>query len=252
MPTTLEIITSDALDARHGFFTRKGGASSGIFAGLNCGTGSSDQTDIVAINRSRVAEAMGVGPETLVTVHQVHSAKAIPVTGPLSIRPEADALVTATPGVLLAVLTADCQPVLFADPKARVVGATHAGWRGAVDGVLEATLDAMEGLGARRANITAVIGPTISQAAYEVGPEFFDRFRAEDEESTRFFANGLGDRILFDLPGYGLYRLRNAGVKHAEWTGHCTYRDPDRFYSFRRTTHAGEADYGRLISVIRL
>lgn len=252
MPSTLEIITSDALPVRHGFFTRKGGASSGIFAGLNCGTGSSDQTEIVAINRARVAEAMGLGPEALVTVHQVHSARALPVTGPLSIRPEADALVTATPGVLLAVLTADCQPVLFADPDAKVIGAAHAGWRGAVDGILEATLDAMETLGARRQNITAVIGPTISQAAYEVGPEFFDRFRTEDESSTRFFANGTGDRMLFDLPGYGLHRLREAGVAHAEWTGHCTYRDPERFYSFRRTTHAGEADYGRLISVIRL
>jgi polyphenol oxidase len=252
MPTTLELITSDALEVRHGFFTRKGGASSGIFAGLNCGTGSSDQTEIVAINRARVAEAMGVGPEALVTVHQVHSARALPVTGPLSIRPEADALVTATPGVLLAVLTADCQPVLFADPTAKVIGAAHAGWRGAVDGVLEATLDAMETLGARRSQISAVIGPTISQAAYEVGPEFFDRFRAEDEASTRFFAQGPGDRLLFDLPGYGLYRLREAGVGHAEWTGHCTYRDPSRFYSFRRTTHAGEADYGRLIATIGL
>lgn len=252
MPSTLEIITSDALQARHGFFTRKGGASSGIFAGLNCGTGSSDQTEIVAINRARVAQAMGVGPEALVTVHQVHSARALPVTGTLSIRPEADALVTATPGLLLAVLTADCQPVLFADTEAGVVGAAHAGWRGAVDGVLEATIEAMEGLGAKRSRIVAVIGPTISQAAYEVGPEFLDRFRAEDEASTRFFANGQGDRLLFDLPGYGLHRLRQAGVGNAEWTGHCTYRDPDRFYSFRRTTHAGEADYGRLISTIRL
>lgn len=252
MSSTLEIITCGAIAARHGFFTRKGGASSGIFAGLNCGTGSSDQTEIVAINRARVAEAMGVGPEALVTVHQVHSARAIQVTGPMSIRPEADALVTATPGVLLSVLTADCQPVLFSDPQAQVIGAAHAGWRGAVDGVLEATLDAMEALGARRQQISAVIGPTISQSAYEVGPEFFDRFRAEDEASTRFFANGTGDRMLFDLPGYGLYRLREAGVGHAEWTGHCTYRDPARFYSFRRTTHAGEADYGRLISTIRL
>ena len=235
MHSTLEIITSAALDARHGFFTRKGGASSGIFAGLNCGTGSSDQTEIVAINRARVAEAMGVGPEMLVTVHQVHSARALPVTGPLSIRPEADALVTATPGVLLAVLTADCQPVLFADPKAGVIGAAHAGWRGAVDGVLEATLDAMETLGARRSDITAVIGPTISQSAYEVGPEFFDRFRVEDEASTRYFANGAGDRMLFDLPGYGLHRLRSAGVKQAEWTGHCTYRDPGLLFSLVRS-----------------
>ncbi len=252
MHTMLEIITADAIRTRHGFFTRKGGASSGIFAGLNCGTGSSDQAEIVAINRARVAEAMGVAPDALVTLHQVHSARVIPVTGPLLARPEADALVTATPGVLLAVLTADCQPVLFHDSAAGVIGAAHAGWRGAVDGVLEATVEAMEALGASRANIVAVIGPTISQSAYEVGPEFFDRFRDEDPESTRFFANGPGDRLLFDLPGYGLHRLRSAGVGHAEWTRHCTYRDAARFYSYRRTTHAGEADYGRLISAIRL
>ncbi|MGL4236750.1 peptidoglycan editing factor PgeF [Tabrizicola sp.] len=252
MPTTLEIITSGALASRHGFFTRKGGASSGIFAGLNCGTGSTDQTEIVAINRARVADAMGVAPEALVTLHQVHSATAIPVTGPLPGPVQADALVTATPGVLLAVLTADCQPVLFSDPVARVVGAAHAGWRGAVDGILEATLDAMEALGAKRSQVTAVIGPTISQAAYEVGPEFLDRFRAEDDGNSRFFANGKGDRLHFDLPGYGLHRLRSAGVGNALWTGHCTYLDPSRFYSFRRTTHAGEADYGRLISAIRL
>lgn len=251
MHTLLEIITSDALACRHGFFTRKGGASSGIFAGLNCGIGSSDQSEAVAINRARVAEAMGVGPDALVTVHQVHSARAVAVTGPLAIRPEADALVTATPGVLLAVLTADCQPVLFSDTKAGVIGAAHAGWRGAVGGVLEATLDAMEQLGARRSDISAVIGPTISQPAYEVGPEFLDQFQVEDPESTRFFANGQGDRLHFDLPGYGLHRLRAAGVGHAEWTGHCTFRDASRFYSYRRTTHAGEADYGRLISTIR-
>lgn len=252
MPSTLEIITSDALTTRHGFFTRKGGASSGIFSGLNCGTGSTDQSEIVAINRARVAEAMGVTPPDLVTLHQVHSAKVIPVSGPLAEKPEADALVTATPGVLLAVLTADCQPVLFHDSAAGVIGAAHAGWRGAMDGVLEATLTAMEGLGATRAGIHAVIGPTISQSAYEVGPEFLERFRDEDPDNTRFFVNGSGDRLRFDLPGYGMHRLRSAGVGHAEWTGHCTYRDAARFYSYRRTTHAGEADYGRLISAIRL
>jgi YfiH family protein len=195
---------------------------------------------------------MELPPEALVTLHQVHSARAIPVTGALPARPEADAMVTATPGVLLAVLTADCQPVLFHDSAAGVSGAAHAGWRGALDGVLEATLAAMEGLGAKRAATVAVIGPTISQAAYEVGPEFLDRFRDESPDNTRFFTNGPGDRLLFDLPGYGLYRLRAAGIGHAEWTGHCTYRDPERFYSYRRTTHAGEADYGRLISTIRL
>ncbi len=248
----LDIITSDAIPFRHGFFTRKGGASSGIFAGLNCGAGSSDQSEIVAINRTRVAEAMGVELPALINMNQVHSADVVPVTGPLAERPRADALVTATPGLALAVLTADCQPVLFADRKARVIGAAHAGWRGAFDGVLEATLDAMEGLGARRADIAAVIGPTISQAAYEVGPEFFETFTDEDRDNARFFANGTGDRMLFDLPAYGLHRLRAAGVGQAEWTGHCTYCDPERFFSYRRSTHAGEADYGRLISVIRL
>jgi YfiH family protein len=249
----LEIITSDALPGtRHGFFTRKGGASSGIFAGLNCGTGSSDLSDAVAINRARVAQAMDLPLSHLVTVNQVHSADVVTLTAPLDPRPRADALVTATPGLGLAVLTADCQPVLFSDPQAGVIGAAHAGWRGSRDGVLEATLDAMEALGANRAAITAVIGPTISQAAYEVGPEFLDGFLQDDPDSQRFFASGTGDRMLFDLPGYSQQRLRQAGIGHAEWTRHCTYRDPERFFSFRRTTHAGEADYGRLISVIRL
>lgn len=248
----LEIITSDLLPVRHGFFTRKGGASSGIFAGLNCGTGSSDQAEIVAINRARVADAMGTGPEWLVTVNQVHSADALHVTGPRPDRPRADAMVTATPGLVLGILTADCQPVLFCDPDAQVIGAAHAGWRGTVDGVLEATLDAMEHLGASRAAIRAVIGPTISQTAYEVGPEFFDTVTADDPSFSRFFAQGAGDRMLFDLPAFGLHRLRQAGVGQAEWTRHCTYRDSERFFSYRRTTHAAEADYGRLMSAIRL
>lgn len=248
----LEILTSDAIRHRHGFFTRKGGASSGIFAGLNCGTGSSDLAEVVTINRTRVAEAMGVALPDLVGLHQVHSADVVTVTGPLPDRPRADAMVTATPGLALTILTADCQPVLFSDPVAGVVGAAHAGWRGTKDGVLEATVAAMEALGSRRDNITAVIGPSISQSAYEVGPEFFDAFMLEERENARFFANGQGDRMLFDLPGFGLSRLRAAGVGHAEWTRHCTYGDPARFFSYRRTTHAGEADYGRLISVIRL
>lgn len=250
----LEIITSDALaPVRHGFFTRKGGASSGIFAGLNCGTGSSDLSEVVAINRARVAQAMGAPPEALVTVHQVHSADVLTVTAPhTGAPPQADAMVTATPGLVLGVLTADCQPVLFSDPEAQVIGAAHAGWRGAKEGILEAVLTAMERLGAARARISAVIGPTISQASYEVGPEFVEAFLDDDRDSARFFAQGTGDRALFDLPGYALWRLRAAGVGHAEWTRHCTYRDPARFYSFRRTTHHGEADYGRLISCIRL
>ena len=249
----LEILTSDALaPLRHGFFTRKGGASSGIFHGLNCGPGSSDLSEVVEINRARVAAAMDVVPNHLLTLHQIHSADVITLTAPFVDRPKADAMVTATPGIALAVLTADCQPVLFADPKAGVVGAAHAGWRGAKDGVLEATVAAMETLGATRAGIVAVIGPTISQSAYEVGPEFIEGFLADDPQNTQFFIKGAADRYLFDLPAFGLHLLRAAGVGHAEWTRHCTYADPDRFYSYRRTTHAKEADYGRLISVIRL
>ena len=250
---TLEILTSDALaPIKHGFFTRRGGASSGVFAGLNCGQGSSDQREIVTINRSRVADAMGVDLDHLAGVHQVHSAKAISVDGPQDEKPKADALVTNTPGLALSVLAADCQPVLFADASAGVIGAAHAGWRGALDGVLDSTIEAMEGLGAKRDQITAVIGPCISQRAYEVGPEFFEDFTAQDPTFDRFFVQGKGDRMLFDLPGFGLSRLRAAGVGHAEWTRHCTYSDAERFYSYRRTTHAKEADYGRLISVITL
>ncbi len=248
----IEILTSDALSPRHGFFTRKGGASSGIFKGLNCGPGSSDLSEIVSINRARAAAMLDAAPDRLLTVHQVHSADVVTVTEPFTTRPRADAMVTTLPGLALGVLAADCQPVLFADAKAGVIGAAHAGWRGAKDGVLEATVAAMVALGATPAGVHAVIGPCISQQAYEVGPEFLAAFTASDPLSARFFAGGKGDRMLFDLPGYGLSRLRAAGVGHAEWTGHCTYSDPDRFYSFRRTTHAGEADYGRLISVIRL
>lgn len=249
----LEIITSDLLSPiRHGFFTRKGGASSGIFEGLNCGPGSSDLDEVVAINRARVADAMGVAADHLLTINQIHSDIALPVTAPFSDRPKADALVTATPGLAIAVLTADCQPVLFADHEAGVIGAAHAGWRGARDGILESTLAAMETLGADRERIHAVIGPTISQSAYEVGPEFLEGFLDDDPVNGRFFAQGKGDRVLFDLPAYGLARLRKAGVGKAEWTRHCTYRDDGRFFSYRRTTHLGEADYGRLISVIRL
>ena len=253
MATTLEILTSPALKGiSHGFFTRRGGASSGVFSGLNCGYGSSDQTEAVSINRDRVAGAMGVAPAQMVGVNQIHSADVATVEGPLTEAVRADALVTATPGLLLTILTADCQPVLFADRRAGVVGAAHAGWRGSLEGVLEATLDAMERLGASRADITAVIGPCISQRAYEVGHDFMENFVVEDAENSRFFAGGPNGKPMFDLPAYSLARLRAAGVGAAEWTRHCTYSDPERFYSYRRTTHAREADYGRLISVIRL
>ena len=251
---TLEIIRSDLLSPiKHGFFTRKGGASSGVFAGLNCGYGSSDQSEIVSINRERVASELGVAADHLATVHQVHSATVATLDeAPAGETRQADAMVTNTPGLALGILTADCQPVLFADADAGVIGAAHAGWKGALSGVLEATIDGMEALGAKRDRIYATIGPSISQKAYEVGPEFFDTFFDDDPENARFFANGAGDRYQFDLIGYGLNRLRVAGLAGAEWTGHCTYSDPDRFFSYRRSVHQKDPDYGRLISVIRL
>lgn len=250
----LEIITSEALSPlRHGFFTRRGGASSGVYKGLNCGPGSSDQAEMVAINRARVAEAMQVAPHALLSLHQVHSAHVIHVSAALEgPRPQADAYVTATLGLAISALSADCQPVLFADHKAGVIGAAHAGWKGALNGVLEATIDGMETLGAVRGQIRAVIGPSISAAAYEVGPNFSQPFIARNRDNARFFTPGNGDRLLFDLPAFGLSVLRRAGLEQAEWTGHCTYGDAERFYSYRRSVHGKEADYGRLIATIRL
>ncbi|KFI27117.1 polyphenol oxidase [Haematobacter massiliensis] len=250
---TLDPITSPALaPLKHGFFTRKGGASSGIFHGLNCGPGSSDMAEVVAINRARAAKALELPVQSLVTLAQVHSPDVVVLEAPPETPLRADGMVTRTPGLALGILTADCEPVLFADQKAGVIGAAHAGWRGALEGVLETVLDRMETLGARRADTVAVIGPTISQRAYEVGPEFFYTFTDEDRTYSRFFAQGKGDRMMFDLPAFGLHRLREAGIGAAEWTGHCTYSDPERFFSYRRTVHAGEADYGRLLSAIRL
>ena len=251
---SLEIITApDLLPLQHGFFTRKGGASSGIFAGLNCGQGSSDQAEIVAINRARVAEAVGLSVNDLAMVHQVHSPDVLHVTAPPDTpRPRADAMVTTTPGIALAILTADCQPVLFADHDAQVIGAAHAGWKGTLSGVLESTVNAMEKLGANRANIVAVIGPAISQPAYEVSADFEQRFRDTDREAIAYFAPGTPGHFQFDLTGYGLMRLKRAGVRKAKSTGLCTYLDATRFFSYRRATHRLEADYGRLISVIRL
>lgn len=250
---SLEILTAPVLGGvRHGFFTRRGGASSGIFEGLNCGGGSSDQAEIVAMNRRRAAEALDVPTERLVTVHQVHSARAVTLSEPPAERPRADAVVTATPGLAVAVLTADCQPILMADAEAGVIAAVHAGWRGALDGIVEATVVEMEAAGAERGRIRAAIGPSISQTAYEVGQEFIERFCDDDPANARFFIGGADEKYQFDLPGYGLKRLREAGVAAAEWTRHCTYRDGGRFYSYRRATHHGEADYGRLLSAIRL
>lgn len=254
MQTTLEILTHPLLDdVRHGFFTRKGGASSGLFAGLNCGRRSTDQSDMVAVNRARVADAMGVKTDALATVKQVHSADVVTLTEADDIATvrdiQADGIVTKRRDVALAVLTADCQPILLADAAAGVIGACHAGWRGAMGGVIEATVEAMRGLGATR--IDAVIGPTISQGAYEVGEDFMENFLVEDPDYSRYFSGGPNGKPMFDLPAFGLARLRALGVE-AEWSGHCTYSDPSRFFSYRRATHEGQADYGRLISAIAL
>ncbi|MGP9805748.1 peptidoglycan editing factor PgeF [Paracoccus sp. NSM] len=254
MQTTLEILTHPLLSpVRHGFFTRKGGASSGLFSGLNCGRRSTDQSDMVQVNRARVAVAMGVQPACLATVKQVHSADVVTLGSGDDLEKvkeiNADGIVTARRDVAIAVLTADCQPILLADPAAGVVGACHAGWRGALAGVIEATVASMRDLGATE--IRAVIGPTISQRNYEVGDAFMDEFLAEDPESERFFSGGPKGSPHFDLPGFGLKRLREAGVE-AEWSRHCTYADPDRFFSYRRATHEGQVDYGRLISAIAL
>ncbi|MEL6680768.1 MAG: peptidoglycan editing factor PgeF [Pseudomonadota bacterium] len=243
---------SDSLGpVRHGFFTRAGGVSGGIYEGLNCGPGSNDDPGHVSENRARVARWFDAEPDRLVTLWQVHSADAVTVTEPFAQRPKADALVTATPGLVLGILTADCAPVLFADVEAGVVGAAHAGWKGALGGVVEATVAAMVLLGAARERIRATVGPTIAQASYEVGEDFMDRFLDEDPGFQQFFAGGAPGKAQFDLPGFVLHRCREAGVA-ADWIGRDTYAEPVRFFSYRRATHRGEGDYGRLISAIRV
>jgi len=250
---TVEHATHPSLaPARHGFFGRRGGVSGGIYASLNCGPGSADDPDAVAANRARVAATLGVAPAALLTASQVHGARAVVVDGPWSgDRPQADALVSGDPALALGALAADCAPVLFIDPTAGIAAAAHAGWRGALDGVLAATVAAMTGLGARRERIAAVVGPCIAQRAYEVGPEFVERFVDEDRAFARFFAGGRGDRAQFDLPGFCLDRLRAEGVAQAVWIGACTHDAPERWFSHRRAARAGEPDYGRQIAAIR-
>ncbi len=239
--------------ARHGYFTRIGGVSKGIYDSLNIGLGSDDDQNAVRENRKRVSEWFGKDRDLLVTPHQVHSAEAVIVEGPFAgERPKVDAVVTATPGVVIAVATADCGPVLYADAQAGVIGAAHAGWKGALSGVLEDTIDKMEQLGASRQRITAVLGPSIGATNYEVGPEFVARFVEADAENLRYFAKSANEgRALFDLNTYTVDRLRRAGVQ-AEAMYRCTYAEDELFFSYRRTTHRGEADYGRQISAIML
>ena len=244
-------VLTDLPGIAHGFFGRAGGVSSGIYATLNCGLGSTDDPVNVAENRRRVREA--IGADALNTLYQIHSPTAVTVDAAWDSGPQADAMVTKTPGIALGILTADCAPVLFADSDAKVIGAAHAGWKGALSGVLESAIAAMEALGARRGRIAAAIGPCISQANYEVGAEFRARFLDEDAANARFFINGARpDHHQFDLESFVAERLANAGLTKVSRLSACTYAREADFFSFRRATHRGEKDYGREISVIVL
>ena len=250
----VEVIRARLLDGiPHGFLGRRGGVSQGICAGLNVGLGSMDDREAVRTNRRLALEA--VAPEAeLVALHQVHSAVAIPVTAPFAddARPHADAMITDRPGLALGILTADCTPVLFADPRAGVIGAAHSGWKGAIGGVIDSTVQEMERLGADRARVVAAVGPTIARKSYEVDEGFFRRFVSDDPEHERFFSAGKPGHHQFDLEGFVVARLAAAGVNRVEALGLDTYSAPDRFYSYRRATHLGEPDYGRQISLIAL
>ncbi len=252
----LNPIISPSLDVagiRHGFFTREGGVSEGLYAGLNCGLGSQDDPSRVLENRARVARHLGGPRPEVLTVYQVHSGTAVRADGPIprDELPKADAVVTTVPGLVIGILTADCTPVLFADPEAKVVGAAHAGWRGAVAGIVESTVAEMEKAGARRARIRAAIGPVISQQAYEVGPEFVAEVLALEPSNRDFFTHpSTGQKARFDLPGFVLRRLDRLGLAAVDRVAPCTYADESKFFSFRRTTHRSEPDYGRQISAI--
>lgn len=266
MDSNNDIMTSERIEAmtathladipgvRHAFFTREGGVSKGIYASLNCGYGSHDSREHVAANRSRVAAELGVAASHLITPHQMHGATAVVMSQPWSDPSQAtaaDAIVTASPGLAVGVLTADCAPILFADAEARVVAAAHAGWKGARSGILAAAVAAMEEIGARRERITAAIGPTISQACYEVGPDFREALLSDAPAAARYFSEMPGQtRPLFDLPGFVKALLRDAGVTRVEDLQCCTYQNESLFYSYRRSVHRGEPDYGRQISAI--
>jgi len=253
------MIQAQALQAcprvRHGFFTRQGGVSAGIYASLNCGYGSNDDAANVTENRRRVLATIGLPAEALATTYQIHSADVVEVTKPwpLRARPRVDAMVTTRPGIALGIATADCAPVLLADPDAGVIGAAHAGWRGAVTGVVEAVVRSMVERGAKPARMCAAVGPCIAQTSYEVGPEFPQPFLQQDPENRRFFVpSKRAGHFMFDLPGYVVSRLQRLGIANAAAVGRDTCAEADMFFSYRRTTLAGEKDYGRGLSVITL
>ncbi len=256
MSGDLPVIRSNLLAAEgiaHAFFTREGGVSDGVYSSLNGGAGSRDEPDSVAENKRRMAGELGVAPHNLLVPYQVHSADALAIDAPWRERPRCDGVATATQGLALGVTGADCGIVLFCDPGARVIAAAHAGWKGALDGVLDSTLEQMERLGASRPAIRAVLGPTIGKASYEVGPEFVERFTFADGGNKSFFRPSANDgRSMFDLPGYIGARLRAAGVGAFENLDLDTYSDERRFYSYRRSVHRSEPDFGRLVAAIAL
>ena len=247
---------ADAANIRHGFFTREGGVSDGIYASLNCGAGSSDRPDNIVENKRRAANRLGVEENRLITLYQVHSANVVTVKDSAAVmanRPEADAMVTDRPDIALGILTADCAPVLFADPAAGVIGAAHAGWKGALGGVVENTVSAMEALGATRAKTVACVGPCIAQESYQVGPGFPDPFLAADPDAANFFAaDEEPGRHRFDLRGFVLSRLTASGINTTGAIDMDTYARDDLFFSYRRTCHRAEEDYGRGLSAIAL
>ena len=253
---SLPIIQSATLAAagvKHAFFTRNGGVSEGVYASLNGGVGSSDARENVAENKRRMAETLGVSAERFLVPFQIHSADCFAVDAPWTDRPRCDGLATTTPGLALGVTGADCGMILFSDPKAAVVGACHAGWKGALTGVIESTLAAMEKLGARRAETIVALGPTIGPKSYEVGPEFFAQFVAQSPEHARFFSPSVkAEHKMFDLPAFIGFRVEQARVATFENLALDTYADEARFYSYRRTTHRKEPDYGRLVSAVAL
>lgn len=246
-------LLSEVAGVRHAFFGRRGGTSSGVYDSLNVGLGSKDDPSAVKANRARAAAALGVEADALLTAYQIHSARAVEADGPWSMRPEADAVVTTTANLACGALSADCAPILLADGQAGVVAAAHAGWRGALDGVVEAAVQLMQDKGAERSHIVAAVGPCIAQASYEVGMEFVERFTGQAPGSEIFFAPGrAADKRQFDLPGFVLHRLAQAGVQKAEWIGRDTCAEETLFFSNRRAVLRGEPDYGRLLSAITL
>lgn len=249
----LEPVISELLPAaRHGFFTRLGGVSTGVFKELNCGYGSPEDRTLIQENRKRIAARIGASGDRIFSVTQTHSSKVVTICNTDSFDPDikADALVTRLKGVSLGVLTADCAPVLFHDASHNVSGAAHAGWRGAVGGILETTVEEMCKLGADRQNIIAIVGPCISQKNYEVGQEFLEEFLTINPSNAQFFVNGQNQKYLFDLPSFVLHQLRAQEIGACEWTGGCTYGNPDQFYSYRYTQHNKLPSYGRMLSVI--